>query len=135
MVNSGVWDIDPRAYPYNAAFAAAESKYGLPKGLLKRIAFQESRYNKDAFNAGSKAAGMMQFVPATAKEWGVNQYDPFSAIDGAGRYFMWLYKMAGSWRGAIGAYNWGIGNVQRLGLDRAPLETRNYLKVADDIGV
>ena len=44
---------------------AAESKYGIPPGLLVRQAWQESRFNPNAISpAGAK--GLMQFMPATA---------------------------------------------------------------------
>ena len=66
-------------------------------------------------------------MPATAAEWNVNPFDAASAADGAGRYMAWLYSKTGSWTLALAAYNWGIGNVTRKGMDNAPTETRNYV--------
>ena len=72
------------------------------------------------------ALGIAQFMPATAQQLGINPLDPFQAIDGAGRYLASLYRQTSSWSQALAAYNWGIGNVTRRGLDSAPTETRNY---------
>lgn len=118
------------AKPENAAIVAllraAENKYGIPFGLLVRQAWQESRFNPSAVSpAGAK--GLMQFMPATAAEWGVSVFDPASSADGAGRYMKWLYGRVGSWPLALAAYNWGIGNVLRQGMDSAPAETRDYV--------
>lgn len=133
-VNSALWKIDPRGNKYDAAFAAAEQANGLPAGLLRRMAYQESHFNPSA-RSPVGALGLMQFMPATAADFGINPLDPFQSIAAAGRYMAQLYRMAGSWRGAVAAYNWGIGNVQRKGLAAAPKETVAYMQIAADVGV
>lgn len=115
-------------------FDAAEQKYNLPRGLLSRVAYQESRFRRDIIDGETKsrtgATGLMQFMPATAAEWGV-RFDDGRAeddIDGAARYLRHLYIRQGSrWDLALAAYNWGIGNVQRKGVANAPKETRDYV--------
>jgi len=116
--------------PENASIIAllrkAETEHGIPPGLLVRQAWQESRFNPNAVSpAGAK--GLMQFMPATAAEWGVSVFDPASSADGAGRYMAWLYGRTGSWSLALAAYNWGIGNVLKKGMSAAPKETRDYV--------
>jgi len=133
-VTGMAWKIDPRGNKYDVAFATAERAYGLPAGLLRRMAYQESRFDKYAVSPVG-AVGILQFMPATAKEFGIDPRDPFASIDAAGRYMKQLHKMAGSWTGALAAYNWGIGNVQRKGLDKAPAETVAYMAMAADVGV
>lgn len=130
-----------RAAPFLGAFAAAESKYGLPPDLLNRVAYQESRYNPDA-KSPVGAIGIMQFMPATAAEFGINPLNPLQSIDAAGRYLAQLYKMFNSWPIAIAAYNWGPGNMRKhlakhggLNVAAIPDETRKYLSIASDIGV
>lgn len=130
-----------KAAPYLAAFAAAESKYGLPRDLLNRVAYQESRYNPDAVSPVG-AIGLMQFMPATAKDFGINPRDPFQSIDAAGKYLSQLYKMFNNWPAAIAAYNWGPGNMRKhlsqygkLNVAAIPDETRKYLSIASDIGI
>lgn len=130
-----------RAAPFLAAFAAAESKYGLPPDLLNRVAYQESRYNPDAVSPVG-AIGLMQFMPATAADFGINPADPFQSINAAGKYLAQLYKQFRSWPLAIAAYNWGPGNMQKhitkyggLNVAALPSETAKYLSIASDIGV
>ena len=115
---------------YADAIAASEARNGLPSDMLARLLYQESRYRADIIDGRTKspvgALGIAQFMPATAAQMGINPMDPFQAIDGAGRYLASLYRQTGSWSQALAAYNWGIGNVNRRGLDSAPTETRNY---------
>lgn len=125
---------------YREAIASAESANGIPSGMLARLLWQESRYRQEIIDGRKKspvgAVGIAQFMPATAAEWGVNPLDPFSSIAGAGRYLAWLYKQAGAWPEALAAYNWGIGNVKRKGIAKAPTETRNYFsQILADIGI
>lgn len=130
-----------RAAPFLAAFASTESKYGLPPDLLNRVAYQESRYNPDAVSKVG-AIGLMQFMPATAADFGIDPRDPFQSIDAAGKYLAQLYRQFRSWPLAIAAYNWGPGNMQKhlakhggLNVAALPDETRKYLSIATDIGV
>jgi soluble lytic murein transglycosylase-like protein len=119
--------------PENAAFVAAmhdaEARYGLPFGFVVRVAWQESRFNPDAYNRRSGATGIMQIVP----RWhpSVNAAEPFSAIDYAARYLAQLFRQFGTWELALKAYNWGPGNVKKwiaggTAAPVEPLETRNY---------
>lgn len=118
-----------------AILNAAENRHGIPSGLLVRQAWQESRFNPAAVSPVG-ARGLMQFMPATAKEWGVDVASPESSADGAGRYMAWLYGRTGSWSLALAAYNWGIGNVLRKGMIAAPKETKDYVaQIGADTGV
>jgi soluble lytic murein transglycosylase-like protein len=65
-------------------------------------------------------------MPATARDMGIDPLNWAQAIPAAGRYLARLYRSLGTWTKALAAYNWGIGNVQRQGLTRAPTETTNY---------
>ncbi len=68
---------------YDADFREAEQLHNLPAGILKRVAQVESNFDPAAVNPDSGAAGLMQFMPATAEEYGVNPMDARSAIFGA----------------------------------------------------
>lgn len=138
-----------RGEKYKATLQSVAKKYGLPGDLLFWVAYQESRFREDIIT-GKKlspvgAAGMMQFMPATAKEWGVKVGDWQSSADGAGRYLQWLYKQLGNWSLAVAAYNYGIGNVKKkltaangniaAALATMPKETKDYVRtVAGNIG-
>ena len=139
-VQNKLWFPPAAAKPYLAAIAHAESKYGLPTNLLARLLHQESRYRQDVITGKTKspagAVGIAQFMPATAKELGVNPLDPFESIDGAGRYLQKLYAKFKSWPETLAAYNWGQGNVSRKGLGSAPTETKNYFgQILADLGM
>lgn len=139
-IRSVLWTAPSAAAPYLSAIAAAEARYGLPDNLLARLLYQESRYRPDIITGKTKspagALGIAQFMPATAREFGINPLDPFQSIDAAGRYLAQLFKRFGNWDEALAAYNWGQGNVARKGLDSAPAETRNYFsQILTDIGL
>lgn len=125
---------------YESLILASEREYGLPAGLLARVLWQESHFRPDIISGKVKssagAIGIAQFMPATAMELGVDPLDPRQAIPGAARYLFKLYRRTGSWREAVAAYNWGIGNVQRKGMVKAPAETRDYLaEVMTGLGI
>lgn len=73
------------------------------------------------------ALGHYQFMPATAKELGIDPLDPSQARSGARRYLEQLYGQTGSLEDAFVAYNWGIGNLKKYGKQNMPKETRDYL--------
>lgn len=109
-------------------FANLEQQYNLPPSLLKSVAQTESGFNPNARNEKSGAAGMFQFMPATAKQYGVDVTDPESSAKGAAKMYSDLLRQNnGDLSKALAGYNWGQGNVQKKGLDKAPEETRNYI--------
>lgn len=125
---------------YRAQIAAAESANGIPEGLLARLLWQESRYRPEIIDgrvaSPAGALGIAQFMPETAREWNVRPLDADSSIAGAGRYLAWLHARTGSWALALAAYNWGIGNVLRKGIARAPAETQDYFsQILADVGL
>lgn len=132
------WRAPAEAAPYLGTIEAAERIYALPASLLARVLYQESRFRPDIVNGATRspvgALGIAQFMPATARELGVDPLDPDQAIDAAGRYLRRLYDRFGDWSLALAAYNWGQGNVARRGLGAAPAETRNYVaEISADI--
>lgn len=134
------WKPPASAAPYLETIAQAEADNGLPAGLLARVLHQESRFRPDIITGKTKspagALGIAQFMPATAKERGVDPLNPTSAINGAAGYLASLFDRFGDWSKAIAAYNWGQGNVARKGLDRAPPETRAYVaQITKDVNL
>ncbi|EOJ6089204.1 lytic transglycosylase domain-containing protein [Klebsiella michiganensis] len=111
-------------------FGALEGKYGLPAGLLSSVAATES--GGDPF-AESKAGakGLFQFMPGTAKDMGLkgrDVFDPHKSADAAARYLRYLLDATGGdLEKTLASYNWGLGNVQKKGMDNLPSETRNYV--------
>ncbi len=128
-----VTDWQRRGEPYRVMIEAAAARHGVPGDLLMRVAYQESRFRDDIITgrtkSGAGAAGMFQFMPATARELGIDPLVPAQAADGAARYLASLRKMFGTWELALMAYNWGLGNVRKYlaGEKSPPTETRNYV--------
>ena len=116
-------------------FASLEAQHRLPSGLLNAVMMQESRGNANAVSPKG-AQGYFQFMPATAKQYGVNPSDLTSSATGAARMYADLLKQNnGDLDKALAGYNWGQGNLSRKGLDKAPKETRNYIaKVKQGMG-
>jgi soluble lytic murein transglycosylase-like protein len=107
----------------------AAGKYDLPPGLIKAVIRAESNFQVDAVSRAG-AQGLMQLMPATAKELGVeNPFDIEQNIDGGACY---LRKMMDSFGGdvkvALAAYNAGPGAVQKYGGTIPPYqETERYV--------
>lgn len=125
----GLW-IPPEKYA--ATIRAAEAAHGLPVDMLARLLWQECRYREEIITGRVRspagALGIAQFMPATAREVGIDPLNPAQAIPTAAAYLARLYRMFGTWSEALAAYNWGMGNVTRKGLAAAPRETRAYYR-------
>jgi cell wall-associated NlpC family hydrolase len=67
---------------------------------------QESGFNPNA-RSGAGAQGIAQFMPATAREYGVNPNDPISSLAGAAKYDAQLLHQYGTIQRALSAYNSG----------------------------
>ncbi|EPE9249902.1 lytic transglycosylase domain-containing protein [Klebsiella variicola] len=111
-------------------FGALEGKYGLPAGLLSSLSAAES--GGDPYAVSPKGAkGPFQFMDGTARDLGLkgmDVYDPHKSADAAARYLRYLLDATGGdLEKTIASYNWGLGNVQKKGMDNLPSETRNYV--------
>ncbi|HDH1524177.1 TPA: lytic transglycosylase domain-containing protein [Klebsiella quasipneumoniae subsp. similipneumoniae] len=111
-------------------FGALEGKYGLPVGLLSSLSAAES--GGDPYAESPKGAkGPFQFMDGTARDLGLkgmDVYDPHKSADAAARYLRYLLDATGGdLEKALASYNWGLGNVQKKGMDNLPSETRNYV--------
>ncbi len=111
---------------FRALFERAGAAHGVDPGLLSAVAKNESGFNPGAVSPAG-AQGIMQFMPATATQFGVDPFDPASAIDGAARYLRQLQDQFGSVELALAAYNAGPGNVSKYGGVPPFTETRNYV--------
>ncbi len=114
------------AVPYGSLFAATEQRYTLPAGVLSAMAAQESGFDADAISPAG-AIGLMQFMPGTADDLGINPRDPVQAVDGAGRYLRRQLDDFGSLPLALAAYNAGPGAVRAAGGIPAYDETTAYV--------
>lgn len=130
---------------YGNIFVEELLKEGMPTEL-QYLPVIESAINPNAVSRAG-AAGLWQFMPATAKGMGLEvntlvdeRRDPRQSSRQAARYLKQLYEIYEDWSLAIAAYNCGPGNVNKA-LRRAgggkkdfweiynylPQETRGYV--------
>jgi soluble lytic murein transglycosylase-like protein len=108
----------------------AAERHGVPAELAAAVAWAESRGDQRA-RSPAGAGGIMQLMPETAQELGVNPAIASENVDGGVRYLArQLEKYGGSWKHALMAYNWGPGSVDRWLKEGGaiPAETRGYLE-------
>jgi hypothetical protein len=98
-------------------FDSLEKRDGLPKGMLDRMWWIESSRGKN-MKSPAGATGHFQFMPNTAKQYGMNKADTYDlgrSAEAASRYLRSLIKRYnGDTQKATVAYNWGMGNVDRV---------------------
>jgi len=112
---------------YDALFAAASTRYGLPANVLSAVAQVESGGDPGAVSPAG-AEGLMQLMPATAQGLGVNPFDPAQAVDGAARVLQGDLQQFGSLPLALAAYNAGPGAVEQAGGVPTYPETQAYVQ-------
>lgn len=107
-----------RAERYLFLAVAEAERRGIPTDLAL-LPVIESAYDPLAISR-SGAAGIWQFVPDTARLYGLRhtswfdaRRDPLESTRAAYDYLSKLYGMFGDWELALAAYNGGPGTVQR----------------------
>ena len=117
----------PQASPGELADAAAD-KYGLPRKLVRSLMSAESGSNPQAVSRKG-AIGLMQLMPGTAQDLGVDPHDPAQNVDAGVRHLRDLlvkYNF-GLWH-ALAAYNAGEGAVEKYKGVPPYRETLDYIQ-------
>ena len=115
---------------YKLAARKAARKYKLNEGVFLAQINQESGFNPSS-SSPAGARGIAQFIPSTAKNYGVNLGDGRVSddLDGAARYMRDnLRTFGGDYRKALAAYNAGEGAVKKYGGIPPFAETQHYVK-------
>jgi soluble lytic murein transglycosylase-like protein len=120
--------VAPNAEIYDEIIRLASRTHGVPAALVKAVIAAESAFDPSALSPKG-AMGLMQLMPGTAKDLGVDE--PFhdeSNVHGGTRYLRQMYDRYGDWLRTLAAYNAGPQAVDRY--DGVPPyeETRVYVQ-------
>ena len=94
--------------------------------LYLRVMYTENK-GRQGPRSESGAIGLMQLMPATAREMGVDPNNPLDNARGGARYLRRMMNEFGTVPLALAAYNAGPGNVRKYGGLPPFEETRNYV--------
>ncbi len=107
--------------------SAAASEFSVDPKLVEAVAWRESRFRQSA-RSRRGAAGVMQLMPGTARDLGVDATDLTQNIRGGALY---LRQMLGQFGGdvklALAAYNAGPAAVRKHGGVPPYAETQAYV--------
>jgi|SRR5580658_672273 soluble lytic murein transglycosylase-like protein len=105
----------------------AARKYGLPPAFVRAVVAVESGYQADAVSPKG-AIGLMQLMPATARELGADPKIPEQNVDAGTRYLRdLLLKYDNHAYRALAAYNAGPGAVDKYHGVPPYRETQTYI--------
>lgn len=126
----GIETMEQRARPHLYTIRRAAEQYRLDHRLLKAVIASESCFNTHAVSrAGAK--GIMQLMPATAREMGVSDvFDSRQNIQGGARYLRQMMDRFSQDKSlALAAYNAGPGAVEKYQRNIPPYpETQQYVR-------
>ena len=112
---------------FRSAIARAAARNGVSPTLLSAQLMAESGFDSRAVSPAG-AMGIAQFMPATAREWGLrNPFDARAAIFAQARFMAALLRRFRSVPLALAAYNAGPGAVEGCSCVPAYPETRAYV--------
>ena len=118
----------PDAQVYDPIILLASQTHRVPAALVKAVIAAESAFDPGALSPKG-AMGLMQLMPGTAKDLGVDE--PFhdeQNVHGGTRYLRWLFDRYGDWLRTVAAYNAGPEAVERYGGVPPYRETREYVQ-------
>lgn len=122
--------VNPAPVPYQLEVSAAALEYGVDLDLIHAVIATESNYVSTAVSPKG-ARGLMQLMPALAKQYGVTDaLDAAQNIRAGVRYLRYLLGAFGDNRElALAAYNAGEQTVRKYGRRMPPFpETVKYVR-------
>jgi soluble lytic murein transglycosylase-like protein len=124
----------PGARPFAELIATSAATHGVDVRLVHAVIEAESNYRPRARSAKG-AKGLMQLMPATARQYSVRDpYDPRTNIDAGVRHLKDLLTRFDLGQ-ALAAYNAGEATVRRFGGLPPYAETRSYVaRILERVG-
>ena len=119
------------SHPYEAMVLEEAKRQGVDPRIAMHVLYKETGGAKDPASALSPAGagGVMQLMPATAKDLGVtDRFDPAQNIRGGVAYLAQLQRQFGEPKLVAAAYNAGPGNVRKYGGVPPFAETQGYVQ-------
>jgi soluble lytic murein transglycosylase-like protein len=130
-----------------ALISSLAPSYGIPSSLALAVANQESSFNQSAVSPKG-AIGVMQLMPGTASDLGVDPTDVTQNVQGGLSYLQEMYAKFGNWTQALEAYNAGPNSSNLAGssgyassilaaagpLDSTSTDTGSLDAAASDLG-
>ena len=112
---------------YAPAILRSSQRWSVSAGLLSAQLYAESNFNPYAVSPAG-ARGIAQFMPGTARSYGLsNAFDASASIDAQAHMMRDLLRRFGSVPLALAAYNAGPGAVARCGCIPPYRETQGYV--------
>jgi hypothetical protein len=128
-------------HKYENMVAAEAERIGLDPNIAVHALYKETGNLKNPESARSRAGalGVMQLMPKTAKELGVDPLNPEDNIRGGVMYLKKMYDKYQDPTLALAAYNAGPGRVDKAlksgrGIEGLPRETQNYVMARNMAG-
>lgn len=134
----------PPEEPAEQPVAVRQVEQPTVKVDMQRIVNIESSNDPKAENARSGARGLTQIMKSTWEEVVDKMGEDWSwdeAFDGdknlaVGSYYMNIeipgllkhYGIEDTIENRLAAYNWGVGNLKNMGIEKAPQETTRYIE-------
>lgn len=116
----------PPLRPFDEVIEPLAARHGVDAGLVHAVIAVESSYRPDA-RSPKGAMGLMQLMPATARQYGVaDAYEPAANLDAGIRHLRSLLDRFDVPL-ALAAYNAGEGAIRRHGGIPPYPETRTYV--------
>jgi len=125
----GRLDITFRAAEVISLAHQLAERHGVDHRLVESLVEMESRFDSEAISRAG-AMGLMQLMPAVAREYGVaDPFDPWDNLDAGIRYLRkLLVRYDGDLERTLAAYNAGPGAVDRYDGIPPYTETRDYVR-------
>jgi soluble lytic murein transglycosylase-like protein len=142
--------VEPTPAPAPESIKVGKQNISIPTGkefappsLVRAVMKAESAGKQEAISPKG-ARGLMQLMPGTARDLGVNPDDPQENVEGGSKLLRRLLNKYDSQEIALAAYNWGPGNIDKairkvkaagkevtwaniLSEVKVPQETRKYV--------